>query len=105
MLKETIIAYMREHLGITGIDAAELFDCYVETVDELCKKLEQAIERFDVPEIRNITHSIAGSSANIGANSIAESAIAINTAAKSNDFNALETSLRKLKEYSEMLRQ
>lgn len=104
MFKESIMTYMNDFLGITGGDAKELFDCYVETLEELCKKLEEAVEQQDVAEVRNITHSIAGSSANIGANTIAELAIAINAAAKSHDFNSVKSSLQKIKEYVAMLR-
>lgn len=105
MFEESIMTYMRDLLGITGTDAKELFECYVETLEELCKKLEEAVERRDVMEVRNITHSIVGSSTNIGANTIAEHAILINEAAKSHDFCSVESSLQKLKEYSVMLRQ
>ncbi|MDD2478328.1 MAG: Hpt domain-containing protein [Victivallaceae bacterium] len=104
MLKESIIIYMRDILGITGSDAEELFDCYVETLEQLCQKLEQAVEQHNVMEIRNITHSIMGSSSNIGANIISEQAAAANMAAKSHDFGSVKSLSQELKKYPEILR-
>ncbi|MDD2403070.1 MAG: Hpt domain-containing protein [Victivallaceae bacterium] len=104
MPRKPIMNYMREFLGITGQDADDLFDCFIESFEELCQKLESAIEQRDVMEIRRVTHSIIGSSSNLGCEDISQHAMDINTAAKSNDFEHMHQPMQKLKEHLEIFR-
>ncbi len=81
-MKKTIIDYMIESLEVSAEDAAELFDMYLETLDEHCVKMQAAVDKADFAEIRLLTHSLTGCSGNVGAEYIVEAVRELNAAAK-----------------------
>lgn len=66
-MKEMIVAYIRDNMGLDEEFAGELIDDYRSTITEYIGKAHAAIEASDAAGMRRIGHTIKGFSANIGA--------------------------------------
>ena len=65
-MKEMIVAYIRDNMGLDEEFAGELIDDYRSTITEYIGKAHAAIEASDAAEMRRIGHTIKGSPANMG---------------------------------------
>ncbi len=95
-MKDVIIGYMKEMLEMSDEDSTELFDVYMETLNEHCTGLDAAVKAADYAEIRRLTHSLTGCSGNVGAEDIVEVVREINAAAKAANQTAAVNGLRRL---------
>ncbi len=84
----------------------ELLDIYVEDFLEKCIHLEKAIALSDFNHIKEIGHSLKGSSGNLSLTSLHETAYNIELSGRENDieraklmFNRLQEEFKKLKNF------
>jgi HPt (histidine-containing phosphotransfer) domain-containing protein len=76
----------------------ELLDIYIEDFIDKYAQLEQAIFQEDFNNIKEIGHSLKGSSGNLSLNGLHETAFAIETAGKENDLEQARHQFSRLKE-------
>jgi len=93
-------------MGLSDGDAKEFVDDLINQIDDHIPKIQTAIDANDVEELEHLTHSIKGSSTNIGAGGIADLLTEFNTYIKSKSntdvikeyFRQLQVYFKKLKE-------
>jgi len=76
----------------------ELFDIYVEDFIEKYPQLEQAISKGDFNNIKEIGHSLKGSSGNLSLTGLHETAYGIELSGKENDIEQAKLYFIRLKE-------
>jgi HPt (histidine-containing phosphotransfer) domain-containing protein len=76
----------------------ELFDIYVEDFIEKYPQLEQAISKGDFNNIKEIGHSLKGSSGNLSLTGLHETAYGIELSGKENDIDQAKLYFIRLKE-------
>jgi HPt (histidine-containing phosphotransfer) domain-containing protein len=76
----------------------ELLDIYIDDFMEKYNQLEQAIEEADFNNIKEIGHSLKGSSGNLSLNRLHETAFGIEIAGKENDIAQARVLFIRLKE-------
>jgi len=74
----------------------ELIDIYAEDAVEQIKHLRKAVGVGDAPLVERYAHSLKGSSANIGAESMREIALAMEQRANGGDLSGFETEIDSL---------
>ncbi len=95
-MKAIILEYLKENLEIVGDEAVSILDSYVETLDSHVAQLGTAVEKFDIPAVRTLTHALTGCSGNIGAEEIVRISVELNHAAHSRDREELLAKYREL---------
>jgi len=93
-------------MGLGEDDAKEFVSDLINQIDEQIPKIKDAINDENVEQIEKLTHSIKGSSTNIGVGGIADLLVEFNTYTKSKSnfaviteyFNQLKVYLQKLKD-------
>lgn len=108
-LKDTGLIDMDSVLERIGGDESfflELLDIYIEDFLEKCIHLEQAIAQGDFINIKEIGHSLKGSSGNLSLTGLHETAYGIELSGRENDieqarlmFNRLKEEFKKLKDF------
>ena len=76
----------------------ELIDIYIEDFIEKYDQLKQAIDEADFDNIKEIGHSLKGSSGNLSLNGLHETAYGIELAGKENDIAKAKLLVLRLKE-------
>ena len=76
----------------------ELLDIYIEDFIEKYAQLEQAISRGDFNNIKEIGHSLKGSSGNLSLNGLHKTAFGIEQSGKENDMDQTRLLFIRLKE-------
>ena len=87
-----------ERVGGDEAFLQELIDIYIEDFIEKYDQLKQAIEEADFENIKEIGHSLKGSSGNLSLNSLYETAYGIELAGKENDIEKARLLFLRLKE-------
>jgi len=67
---------------VIGDDLKEILDAYQATLPELLKQIESGIQSKDAAAVQLHSHTLKGSSANIGANDLADICFILETEAK-----------------------
>lgn len=88
-MKTTILNYLENTFGVSGNDATELLDLYLQTVTENCGKLDEACAAADYDKASKVAHSIKGCALNCGHAEVAELAKSMEHSAKAHDGRAL----------------
>jgi HPt (histidine-containing phosphotransfer) domain-containing protein len=109
VVKDDIPVYAREELleRLGGAEALipKFTGLFFKGVEPSLASLEEAIASGDSQKIRTSAHAIKGSSANIGAMKIRETAAMIEAAAKDGELEAAPERLIQLREQLEAFRQ
>ncbi|WP_303055216.1 Hpt domain-containing protein [Victivallis vadensis] len=87
-MKEMIVAYIRDNMGLDEEFAGELIDDYRSTITEYIGKAHAAIEASDAAGMRRIGHTIKGFSANIGAEPVRVLGLKLQEAGEAGDVAA-----------------
>lgn len=69
VLDEKVIAELNE---LMGDDYITVFEAFTRSADQAVQELKQAVENNDINAVETITHTLKGSSANIGAKKLSQ---------------------------------
>ena len=79
-LDKKVVSELQE---LIGDDYLTVFEAFLRTADQSLKELSRAVESEDLKTVEMITHTLKGSSANIGAKQLSRlSELALNDARK-----------------------
>ncbi|MDH5408320.1 MAG: response regulator [Gammaproteobacteria bacterium] len=91
---------IKELYDLMGDDVNSVFDAFLQSLSEHMPALEQAVEAEDLEQIATISHTLKGSSANIGANKFSSLSKAIMELARAKNFDGINKLLHDLIEES-----
>ncbi len=83
----------------------ELVQTYTEDAEPLMQQIRQAVQKQDIGDLSIAAHTLKSSSGNLGANSIAELSLQLETACKNNALDSIEDLSLKLEQEYHILRQ
>ena len=81
----------------------ELLDIFMEDFEQKRKPLQEAVEKKDFEEVKNICHSLKGASGNISAKPLRETLLKIEEMGKNNDFTGVDDLLINMDKHYEDL--
>lgn len=94
---------MAERLGLEVDEFMELAELFIETASSELDRLRSAIDRENLQEVIESSHSIKGSSGNMGFMEIFEVAKGIEFNARDNSLEGAETACNSIKDRIEIL--
>jgi HPt (histidine-containing phosphotransfer) domain-containing protein len=81
---------------ILGNEFVDILNVFLETTPDYIVQLQEAASVKDIDKVKLISHSIKGSSANIGANQLSILGAELEQTAKNNDTEAFEDLITKI---------
>ncbi len=102
--KITVIEYLRENFDLDVSDATGLIDSFIESVDDSLDKVSGLLAAQDWESLSRAGHSIKGSAANIGAESLRAAGYKLETGGKQADREQCLTSIAEIKSLINELR-
>jgi HPt (histidine-containing phosphotransfer) domain-containing protein len=92
-------------MGLGEDDAKEFVGDLINQIDEQIPKIQNAIDEQDVKQVERLTHSIKGSSTNIGVGGVADLLVEFNTYTKNKaNFTIIKEYFQQLKIYLQKLK-
>ena len=84
-MKQQILDYLRDSFGLEGSDAEDLYQSYVETLDENISKFDSLLANDNFTDFTRAAHTIKGCALNSGHQEMHLAALELEKAAKAND--------------------
>ena len=84
------IQNLADNLGLDVEDVNELLELYIETTSADLNELKAAVNAGNAEEVHQKSHSIKGSSGNLGLNELYEAAKEIDDRARANSLDGLD---------------
>ncbi|MCD6295756.1 MAG: Hpt domain-containing protein [Deltaproteobacteria bacterium] len=97
------IKNLADNLGLDVEDVNELLELYIETTSADLNELKAALDAGNAEEAHQKSHSIKGSSGNLGLNELYEAAKEIDDRARANSLNGLDAMVQTFQEKYEKL--
>jgi HPt (histidine-containing phosphotransfer) domain-containing protein len=98
MVKEEVLAYLKENFEMDPEDAAGLIGEFVETIDGYVARAEELLGSGDGwEELGRIGHTIKGTSANVGANALRDAGRELELGGKEMNVDASRAANAKIK--------
>lgn len=94
---------LAENLGLDEDEFLELVDLYLETCSTDIVKLESAVHQSNIQRVVELSHSLKGSSGNLGFMDIFEVAKGIEERARNDVIAGAESSVQSIKEMIEQI--
>ena len=92
-------------MGLGESDAQEFVGDLINQIEEQIPKIDNAIETEDIENLERLTHSIKGSSTNIGVGGVADLLVEFNTYTKTkSNIDVIKEYFKQLKVYLEKLK-
>jgi len=92
-------------MGLGESDAQEFVGDLINQIEDQLPKIDDAIEAKDIENLERLTHSIKGSSTNIGVGGVADLLVEFNTYTKSkSNMDVIKEYFKQLKVYLEKLK-
>ncbi len=92
------LSEIAERLDLDMEDIKELMGLYVETTASDLKELKMAVESKNSEEVHKKAHSITGASGNLGLTELYEIAVKINSVARGNSLDGIESMVEEFSE-------
>lgn len=84
-MKQQILDYLRDSFGLEGSDAEDLYQSYVDTLNENISKFDSLLANNNFAEFTRAAHTIKGCAMNSGHPEMSSAALELEKAAKAND--------------------
>ena len=98
-------AELAENLGLEEDEFLELVELYIETCSADLVKLESAVQQSNIQEVVELSHSIKGSSGNLGFMNVFDMAKEIEEKARDNVIEGAVSSVQSIKEIVKQISQ
>jgi len=96
---------LAENIGLEEDEFLELVELYIETCSADLAKLESAVQRSNIQEVVELSHSIKGSSGNLGFMKVFDMAKEIEEKARDNVIEGAVSSVQSIKEIVKQISQ
>lgn len=96
---------LAENLGLEEDEFLELVELYIETCSADLAKLESAVQQSNIKEVAELSHSIKGSSGNLGFMNVFEMAKEIEEKARNHIIEGAVSSVQSIKEIVKQITQ
>lgn len=84
-MKKQILDYLRDSFGLEESDAEDLYQAYIETLNENISKFDSLLANDNFTEFTRAAHTIKGCAMNSGHQEMHNAALELEKAAKAND--------------------
>jgi len=95
-MKNDILVYLKNSFGLEGAEGEELFESYVDTVNENIAKIKEALPSERLEDLVRAAHSIKGCALNCGHTPMADASKEAEFAGKARNISEYKTALAKM---------